>query len=221
MSYKVAIIGAHGKVALRAIPHIVGQGDEVVGVIRREEQSNDLEKAGATPVVFDIQNGDEASMTELFASRGVDTVVWSAGAGGGDPERTWAVDRDAAIRSMDAAAKAGVKHYVMVSYFGAGPDHGVPEDNDFYAYAQAKTEADAHLERSGLSFTLLRPSRLTFEEGTGRIDASADEAGETSRDNVALAIAAAVHNGPAEGEALNRVIEFNDGDTPVEDVFRV
>ena len=34
----------------------------------------------------------------------------------------------------------------MVSYFGAGPDHGVPEDNAFHAYAEAKTAADEHLQ---------------------------------------------------------------------------
>ncbi len=219
MSHTVSLIGAHGKVALRAIPRIVAGGDDVVGVIRHEDQAADIERAGATPVVFDIQDADGAAILELLSSRGVDTVVWSAGAGGGSPERTWAIDRDAAIRSMDAAKKAGVEHYVMVSYFGAGPDHGVDEDNDFYPYAQAKTEADAHLEKSGLSFTLLRPSRLTDEKGTGKIDAGASEPGETSRDNVAAAIAAAVASGPGDA-ALHRVVEFNDGDTPVVDVFR-
>ena len=112
-----------------------------------------------------------------------DAVVWAAGAGGGNPGRTRAVDRDAAIRSMDAAATAGVRRYVMVSYFGAGPDHAVPEDNAFFAYADAKSAADAHLEGSGLDWTILRPSRLTHDAPTGRIETSRTgaEPGSVSR----------------------------------------
>ena len=97
-------------------------------------------------------------------------MVWSAGAGGGSPERTYAVDRDAAIRSMDAAAEAGVGRYVMVSYFGAGPDHGVPADNSFFAYAEAKAAADAYLRGTGLDWTILGPGALTDGPGNGLID---------------------------------------------------
>src|SRR5881392_407658 len=78
------------------------------------------------------------------ALSGHDAVVWSAGAGGGNPGRTYAVDRDAAIRSMDAAAQFGVGRYVMVSYLGAGPDHGIPAESSFFAYAEAKAAADEY-----------------------------------------------------------------------------
>ncbi|WJY67838.1 SDR family oxidoreductase [Corynebacterium auris] len=219
MAHNVAIIGAHGKVARLAVPRLREQGHTVVGLIRKQEQVSDVEADGATPVVFDIQDNDTAAIEKLLREREIDTVVWSAGAGGGNPERTYAVDRDAAKRAIDAAVAAGVGHFIMVSYFGAGLDHGVDKDNDFYPYAQAKGEADEHLERSGLNFTLVRPSMLTLEEGTGRIDASADEPTETSRANVAHVVAAAVDNGPAGDATLNRVIEFNDGETRIEDVL--
>ena len=99
------------------------------------------------------------------------------GAGGGSPERTYAVDRDAAIRSMDAASAADVSRYVMLSYFGAGPDHGVPEANSFFTYADAKTAADTHLQESGLDSTVARPSRLTDDPSTGRIRSPPDRRG--------------------------------------------
>ena len=99
------------------------------------------------------------------------TTRWSSppGAGGGNPARTYAVDRDAAIRVIDAAAQAGVRRFVMVSYFGAGPDHGVPPDDPFFPYAEAKAAADAHLRASDLDWTVLGPGRLTLEPPTGRI----------------------------------------------------
>ena len=58
---------------------------------------------------------------------------------------------------MDAAARAGITRYVMVSYFGAAPDHGVPADNPFFAYAEAKAAADEHLRGTDLDWTVLGP----------------------------------------------------------------
>ncbi len=141
--------------------------------------------------------------------------MWSAGAGGGDPRRTDAVDREAAIRSMDAAAAAGVDRYVMVSYFGAGPDHGVPEGDPFYAYAAAKTAADAHLEGTALAWTILRPSRLTDDPATGAIETSRTGAGKGSvpRADVALVVAETLERPALAGT----VVEFNTGPTPVAD----
>ena len=108
---EITIIGGHGKVGLQLSRLLAAKGDTVNAVIRKEEQRQDVQDTGANPVVADVQDMDVAALTELLSSQ--DAVVWSAGAGGGSPERTYAVDRDAAIRSMDAAEAAGVKHYVM------------------------------------------------------------------------------------------------------------
>ncbi|AZG48543.1 SDR family oxidoreductase [Gordonia insulae] len=212
---QVAIIGGHGKIALRLAKILSDRGDQVTSIIRNEAQSDDVEATGATPLVADVEALDTAGLASVLA--GQDAVVWSAGAGGGNPDRTFAVDRDAAIRSMDAAASAGASRYVMVSYFGAGTDHGVPEDNSFYPYAQAKGEADAYLQGTELQWTILGPSKLTDGPGTGRIAVGGDRASgdEVSRDNVA-GVAAAVLADPA---TVRRTIEFNDGETPIADAL--
>ena len=210
---EITIIGGHGKVGLQLSRLLAAQGDTVNAVIRKEEQRQDVQDTGANPVVADVQDMDVAALTELLS--GQDAVVWSAGAGGGSPERTYAVDRDAAIRSMDAAEAAGVKHYVMVSYMGAGQDHGVPEDNDFHAYAQSKADADDHLRASSLTWTILGPGMLTDDAATGAIAlgrAGEGESNTTARGNVAL-VAARVLADP-RGTA-KKFIEFADGDTPV------
>jgi len=210
---RILLIGGHGKVALLSEPMLVAAGHHVTAVIRNPRHEPAVRATGAEPLVADVETFDTEQLTNLVS--GNDVVVWSAGAGGGDPERTFAVDRDAAIRAIDAAREAGVGHIVMVSYFGAGEDHGVPEDHSFYPYAQAKTEADAHLAASGVSYTLLRPSKLIDAPATAQIDADASEGSEVSRANVAHAIAAAVANPPAG----SRTVEFNDGSTPVDEVF--
>ncbi|MCT2261272.1 SDR family oxidoreductase [Brachybacterium muris] len=210
---KITLIGAHGKVALIAQPLLVQAGHEVRSVVRNPDHTADIELTGAQPVVTDIERLDADGWDELL--RGSEAVVWTAGAGGGDARRTYAVDRDAAIASMDAAQRVGAERYVMVSYFGAGPEHGVPEDDDFFAYADAKSAADEHLQNSGLAWTVLRPSALTLEEPTGRIDVDAAEGGEVSRANVARAIATSLDH---EG-TIGQVIEFNDGEQPIDEAL--
>lgn len=210
---KITLIGAHGKVALIAQPLLVQAGHQVRSVVRNPDHVADIELTGAQPVVTDIEELDADGWDELL--RGSEAVIWSAGAGGGDPRRTYAVDRDAAIAAIDAAQRVQAERFVMVSYFGAGPDHGVPEDNAFFPYAEAKTAADEHLQNSGLAWTVLRPSALTLAEPTGWIDVTADEGTEVSRANVARVIAATIEHEGTAGE----VIEFNDGDQPIDEAL--
>jgi uncharacterized protein YbjT (DUF2867 family) len=112
---------------------------------------------------------------------------------------------------MDAAKAAGVSRYVMVSYLGAGPDHGVPEDNSFFAYAEAKTAADEHLRASDLDYTILQPGPLTMDEPTGLIEVADPGDGRVSRADVA-AVAAAVL---ADDSTVGRTIGFGNGRTPI------
>lgn len=213
----IALIGGHGKVAMLAAPLLVEAGEEVSSWIRKPEQVAEVEETGAKAVVLDVQHASTDELATAF--EGIDVVVWSAGVGGGDPERTWAVDRDAAIRTMDAAERAGVGRYIMVSYLGSGPDHGVPEDDSFYAYAQSKTEADAHLRESSLRWTILGPGTLTVDEPSGKIRVVQDgeDVGEaaTSRGNVARTILAALRADTAVGRTVN----YTDGEQTIEEVF--
>jgi len=211
---RIVIFGGHGKIALLLAPLLSGRGDEVTAVIRNPDQADDVRATGAQPVVFDVEHQDRAAIAEMLS--GHDAVVWSAGAGGGDAARTRAVDHEAAVRSMDAATDAGVRRYVMVSYFGASPDHGIPADDPFHAYAEAKAAADEHLRASGLDWTILGPSRLTLGEATGRIDVSADESDEVSRADVALVIAETL----VADSTIRRTIRFNSGTTPIADALR-
>jgi uncharacterized protein YbjT (DUF2867 family) len=208
---RIVIIGGHGKVALHLARILSDRGEQVTSVFRNPDHADDIAATGARPAVADIEQLDTAALAGLLA--GHDAVVFAAGAGGGDPARTYAVDRDAAIRVIDAAGQAGVRRFVMVSYFGARPDHGVPQDNSFYAYAEAKSAADAHLRGTDLDWTVLGPSRLTLEPATGRIEVgtAAVTAGEVSREDVALVAAAALD----DDSTIHRTIEFNNGDVPI------
>ncbi|MEO6511727.1 MAG: SDR family oxidoreductase [Nocardioides sp.] len=212
---RVVVVGAHGKVARLLTPLLREREHEVTAVIRNPDHTADVEADGAEARVFDIEAADVEAIATVLA--GHDAVVWSAGAGGGSPQRTYAVDRDAAIRSMEAAATAGARRYVMVSYFGAGPDHGVAEDSSFFAYADAKTAADAALAASELDWTILRPSALTSDAGTGRIETSLGGAttSSVSRADVALVVAETL----ARPRLAGATVELNNGDVPVDEAL--
>ncbi len=221
---KIALVGGHGKVALLTTPLLVDAGHSVTSIIRNPDHAKDVEEAGATAKVTDIEKLDQLGWNELL-NDGFDAVVWSAGAGGDSPERTWAVDFDAAKRSMSAALRNGVSRYVMVSYMGASLTHDIDPNEGFWHYAQAKAEADALLRGSNLDYTILGPSALTLDEPTGNIAVlpSSPEGreafgtpGSVSRGNVARAIVEAIDAGSA---ASQRTLEFTDGNEPIEGVF--
>ena len=132
-----------------------------------------------------------------------------------NPDRTYAVDRDAAIRSMDAAAAAGARRYVMVSFSGSDPDVLVPEDNPFRHYQDAKIAADDHLRGTDLDWTVLGPGTLTLEPGTGSVnpDAGFNDGDVTSRELVAQVTLAVL----ADERSHGRTLVFGDGDVPIDD----
>lgn len=210
---RIFLIGAHGKVARLLTPQLVSAGHAVTAVIRNPDHRADVIADGATALVLDLEQAHAQAIAAHL--QGHDAVVWSAGAGGGNAERTYAVDRDAAIRAMDAAVQARVRRFVMVSYLNAGLEHGVQPGDGFFAYAQAKAAADAWLRGTPLDWTILGPGKLTLERASGRIavdPGTAPASPETSRANVAQVVAATLRM----PSTIGRTIGFTDGDVPIE-----
>lgn len=210
---RIVILGGHGKVALHLARLLADEGHDVTSVFRNPEHHDEVARTGAAPVVADLEQLDTDDMKSLLA--GHDAVVWSAGAGGGNPQRTIAVDREAAIRSMDAASAARVKRYVMISYFGSHPDHGFAADHPMHTYAEAKAAADDYLRRTSLKWTILGPSTLTNDPPTGLIDIGEQVSGTVPRQDVA-AVAAAVLAMP---ETAGLFIPFNLGRVPIREAL--
>jgi uncharacterized protein YbjT (DUF2867 family) len=183
----VVIAGGHGQIALRLESLLAGRGDRVRALIRNPDHEADVRAAGAEPVVCDLEKADPDAIAAAIA--GADAVVFAAGAGpGSGPERKWTVDRDGAIKLLDAAVAAGVRRYVIVSSVGAeSPPDG---DDTFSVYLQAKAQADAAVAASDRDWTIVRPGRLTDGPATGRVRVQAEPfRGEVSRADVAAVIA--------------------------------
>jgi len=208
---KITIIGAHGQIAMLLHPILKKNGHSVRGIIRKPEQADDLRKAGAEPVVCDIEKQEDLS--EVVGD--TDAVLFAAGAGpGSGAERKWTVDRDGAIKLIEAAKKNGISRYVMISAMGLDEPRG---SEVFRVYQKAKAEADEALRQSGLDYTILKPGRLTNERGTGKVSLGTGlERGEIPRADVAAMLAEIFETPGTAGKTLDLV----SGDTPVKAAVR-
>jgi nucleoside-diphosphate-sugar epimerase len=209
----VVIAGGHGKIGRRLARLLVARGDRVRGLIRNPAQAADLREDGSEPVLCDLES---AAVEEVAAAvEGDDAAVFAAGAGpGSGAERKFTMDRDGAIKLLDAARSAGVPRYVMVSSVGA--ENPPARDDVFSVYLRAKAEADRALADSDREWTIIRPGMLTDAPGQGRVRIQTEPIrAEVSRDEVAAVLAAVLH----EPRSARRTLYVVGGNDPVEEAL--
>ena len=212
---RIVIAGTHGQIARRLGRLLSARGDSVVGIIRNPAHESDLVGDGVDAVVLDLET---ARLEEVEAAvRDADAVVFAAGAGPGSGiPRKDTVDRGAAVLLADAAERAGVGRYLLVSSMGVdsvadgAPPEGV--DQVFLAYLRAKLAAEQDLlARPGLATTVLRPGALTDDPATGRVALARHvQRGSVPRDDVAAVLVALL-----DAMSQDVVLELVGGDTPV------
>jgi nucleoside-diphosphate-sugar epimerase len=208
----VVIAGGHGKIGLRLTRRLSARGEAVVGLIRDPGHADDIRSVGGEPALCDLEH---ASVPEIAAAvKGATAVVFAAGAGSGSgAERKLTVDRDGAIRLLQAATAVDVPRYLIVSSVGAeDPPDG---DDVFSVYLRAKAEADAAVQASDRAWTIVRPGRLTDEPGTGRVRIDLEPFRcEVPRDDVAAVLDALLLQTRAR-----RILYVNAGDTAIEEAL--
>ena len=206
---EIAIAGGHGKIARRLTRLLVARGDRVRGLIRNPGHVDDLRADGSEPVLCDLETATPDEVARAIA--GADTVVFAAGAGpGSGAERKWSMDRDGAVKLLEAAVIAGVDGYLMIGSIGAeDPPDG---DDTFSVYLRAKAEADRALMASDRVWTVVRPTSLTDDPGSGQVQISSDPArGKVGRDDVATVLAELLH----EPRAARLMMYVRSGAIPV------
>ena len=206
----VVIAGAHGKIARRLARLLVARGDRVRGLIRNPAHAEDLRADGSEPVLCDLEAASADEIAEAIA--GAEASVFAAGAGAGSgAERKWTIDRDGAIKLLEASRTAGAPRYVIVSSVGA---ENPPADDDvFSVYLRAKAEADLAVAGSDREWTIVRPGMLTDDPGSGQVQISvAPVRAKVPRDDVAAVVAATLH----EPQTAGKTFYVNSGDEPID-----
>jgi uncharacterized protein YbjT (DUF2867 family) len=211
---RVVIAGGHGQIALLLEDRLSRRGDTPVGIVRNPDHVPDLEERGAEAVVLDLERTDVEDLAGVV--EGADAVVFAAGGGpGSGVARKETVDKGAAVLLADAAERAGVRRYLMVSSMGT--DQADPTSDDvFQVYLRAKKAADDDLRARDLDWTILQPGRLTDEPGTGQVtlDPGAQPR-EIPRADIAHALVAALDSPATIGKQLTLLT----GPVPVEEAL--
>ena len=187
---EVLVVGANGQTGTQIVELLIEKEHTVRAMVRKPEQTDEFEKRGAIPVVADLEH-DVA-----FAVEGCDAVIFAAGSGAHTGEdKTWAVDRDGAIKVIEACEKNSVERFVMLSAVGTDAPEQGPEK--LVPYLKAKAEADKRLEKSSLNYTIIRPGTLNDDPESQRIIAREhleDKTGQISRSDVAYTLVEALSN---------------------------
>lgn len=206
MNMDIVIAGGHGNIAMLMHPMLKEKGHNVRGLIRNEDQSYDLEQAGAEAVIADLEKDDIKD-----AVGEADAAVFAAGAGpGSGAERKWKVDRDGAIKFMNAAKSNGINRFVMISAMGLDKPRGTEV---FRAYQRAKAEADEALRKSGLTYVIVKPGKLTDDKGRGLVEVHENlSGGEIPREDVAKVLVEVLET----PQLSNLEFDLVTGDTPIE-----
>lgn len=209
---RVVIAGGHGKIALVLERLLADRGDSPVGLVRNPAHAEDLLAIGAEPVVCDLER---AEVDEVAAHiKDADAVVFAAGAGpGSGADRKDTVDRAAAVLLADAAERAGVRRYLLVSSMGADRAPSPGTDDIWAAYIRAKAAAEDEVRSRDLEWTVLRPGGLTDDPATGlvRLAPPSIGGGRVTRTDVAAVLLALVDEPRTSGLTL----ELLNGDDPV------
>jgi NADH dehydrogenase len=109
---------------------------------------DELKALGAKPIRGNLADPEALE----FAVRGARAVVAAAHSVlGRGHESSQAVDDDGHRSLIDAAKAAGVEHFIYTSVFQASSDHPL----DFW---RTKARVERHLEESGMTYTIVRPT---------------------------------------------------------------
>ena len=207
---RIFVAGGSGRVATELIKDLIADGNTVVAGARHEDHIIKLNNV--KPVHMDLH----ASVDDLAKlMKGSDAVYFTAGSRGKDLLQT---DAFGAVKTMQAAKKLGIERYIMLSsIFALQPDmwhiDGLDQIMD---YNVAKYFADNYLvNQSGLKYTILQPTNLTEEEGTGKISLAVTRVTSNPIPDVAKTLAEILKH----DNTIGKVIMMKTGDTPIDEAL--
>ncbi|TVQ07016.1 MAG: SDR family oxidoreductase [Leptolyngbya sp. DLM2.Bin27] len=215
---KAFVAGATGATGSRIVAQLVERGVPVVAFVR------DAASARATlPPEVTLREGNVTDLASIQAAIADCTVVLSAtGARPGfDPTGPYQVDYEGTKNLVDAAKTAGIEHFVMVSSLCTSRFfHPL---NLFFLILYWKHQAEAYLQASGLTYTIVRPGGLKDDDTDTRtlIMAPADTLFEGSipRLQVAQVCVEALYLPQSRNKIVEIVAQENANPQPYEALF--
>lgn len=206
---KIFIFGGSGRVATDLIKDLVADGNTVTAAARHPE--NIIKLDGVTSDKLDL-HADVEDITKQV--KGFDAIYFTAGSRGKDLIQT---DAMGAIKTMMAAEKAGVKRYIMLSSMLSLDVDSWKKIPGLEDYLAAKFFADTYLmDSTNLEYTILQPTNLTEEAGTGKIKLDAGPSDSNPIPDVAKTLAEILKY----PNTIDKVISMSSGNTPIDQALK-
>jgi uncharacterized protein YbjT (DUF2867 family) len=162
----VLVIGGTRATGLEVVKILAARGDDVVVLARPGSDASAAEQAGARIVRGDAMNPPE--LDAALAAGAFRAVVSTLGARSVDGPRP---DFDGNRNAIDAARKALVPRFVLVTVIGAGDSYDAAPwvaRRFLDKVIVEKTKAEDYLKASGLQYTLIRPGGLLDKAAQGQ-----------------------------------------------------
>ncbi len=199
---KAFVAGATGETGRRIVQELVKRNIPVRALVR------DLEKArGILPTEAELVVGDVLNPGSLSGALADSTVILCAtGAKPSfDPTGPYKVDYEGTKNLVNAAKAKGIEHFVFVSSLCTSQlFHPL---NLFWLILVWKKQAEEYLQKSGLTYTIVRPGGLKNEDNTDPVVmSSADKLfdGSIPRTKVAQVCVEAL----LQPAARNKIVEI-------------
>lgn len=208
---KIFIAGATGRVAKCVIENLTADGHTVYCGSRHADSLTETE--WVKPVNFDL-HFSKNEMEEII--RDMDAVYFLAGSRGKDLLQT---DAFGAVKLMQACEQVGVKRFIILSsIFALEPEKWAEEESlkNITNYNIAKFFADNYLvTNTDLDYTIIQPSVLKEESGTGKIEINPEHDGSNPIPDVAKVLSSVL----TMENTYKKVIKMRSGDTPIADAL--
>ncbi|MBE9007161.1 NAD(P)H-binding protein [Fortiea sp. LEGE XX443] len=161
---KAFVAGATGETGSRIVKELVARNIPVRALVR------DIQKARAIlPPEAELIAGDVLQPESLPTALGDSTVLLCAtGAKPSfDPTGPYKVDFEGTKNLVDAAKAKGIEHFVLVSSLCTSQlFHPL---NLFWLILVWKKQAEEYIQKSGLTYTIVRPGGLKNEDNSDAI----------------------------------------------------
>ncbi|BAZ68161.1 MAG: SDR family oxidoreductase [Pelatocladus maniniholoensis HA4357-MV3] len=162
---KAFVAGATGETGRRIVQELTARNIPVRALVRDVEKARSILPSEEVELV----EGDVLDPQSLVTALGDSTVILSAtGAKPSfDPTGPYKVDYEGNKNLVDAAKAKGIEHFVIVSSLAASKFfHPL---NLFWLILVWKKQAEEYLQKSGLTYTIVRPGGLKNEDNTDSI----------------------------------------------------
>ncbi len=199
---KALVAGATGETGQRIVRQLVDRGIPVRALVRDLEKAKSLLPEGVELVVGDVLRVDTIApaiegCTHLFCATGARPSL--------DPTGPYLVDFEGTKNLVNAAKTAEIQHFVLVTSLCVSKLlHPL---NLFWGILVWKKWAEEYLQRSGLTYTIVRPGGLKNEDNNDRIVMAGMDSlfeGSIPRTKVAQVCVEAVSNEASR----NKVVEI-------------